>query len=396
MGIMLSRVVRAWRATRVFFWIMPVAVWPAPGAWAQKPTHPLNDTGAKYCLVSGFPSNACMGTSQDAGLGRDVSPKARDSDGHAGFRFEKICHSGEAAGQGSCPKDPALGSLPSDWGCTRDRLTQLIWELKTDDGGWRDQNRTYTFIGDGRTGDASKYLKRAQSNGLCGARDWRLPGVVELLSMVDFGVSWPGPTLDTRWFPNSLGQAYWTSEPLQGSDMDAWIVQFYGGAAFPDSRWHEHVNGVRLVRGGRPATMEPRFVPNTAGDEVRDTATGLVWRRCTEGQHWNGSRCKGSHLPLSWAAALSRAASEADRTGQTWRMPNIKELQSLVQITQLNPAIDPVAFPDTVVGPWYWSSTPYADPQLPYMWGIYFGDGEVLFTFTDEDFHTVRLVREGH
>ncbi|MBP8283259.1 MAG: hypothetical protein KAX46_05010, partial [Chromatiaceae bacterium] len=105
------------------------------------PTYPLNDTGLDWCAnasqnnlacpVSGFPG-------QDAESGRDVTHHD-DSDGQAGFSFTKIANSGNAL-----PAAAALGSGANDWACTRDNVTGLTWEVKTNDGGLRDQDWTYS------------------------------------------------------------------------------------------------------------------------------------------------------------------------------------------------------------------------------------------------------------
>jgi hypothetical protein len=48
--------------------------------------------------------------------------------------------------------------------------------------------------------------------------------------------------------------------------------------------------------------------------EVLDTATGLVWRRCAEGQAWTGSTCGGTPVTLTWQAALDHAKQQASAT----------------------------------------------------------------------------------
>ncbi len=46
------------------------------------------------------------------------------------------------------PDSAPLGSGQSDWACTRDNATGLIWEVKTAASGWRDQSKTYTHYDD--------------------------------------------------------------------------------------------------------------------------------------------------------------------------------------------------------------------------------------------------------
>lgn len=108
-----------------------------------------------------------------------------------------------------------------------------------------------------------------------------------------------------------------------------------------------------FVFAGQVAMAIGPYTYNTDGSEVTDTITGLVWRRCNEGQTWSGSACTGTAVLLTHQATMERAATQ---TG--WRLPNIKELSSLVNKSNINPAIDAVAFPGTVSS-YYWSSSPY-------------------------------------
>ena len=94
------------------------------------------------------------------------------------------------------------------------------------------------------------------------------------------------------------------------------------------------------------------------GSEVTDTKTGLIWRRCAEGMTWNGGTCAGTPLTFTHEAALQRAAAQASSTGVAWRLPNIKELSSIVDRSLTNPSIDRTAFPATP-SKLFWSSTPY-------------------------------------
>lgn len=87
---------------------------------------------------------------------------------------------------------------------------------------------------------------------------------------------------------------------------------------------------ILLVRGTR-ATNENRFSvislpygrdqPNNA---VLDNWTHLQWRRCLEGQFWNGSACTGTAIPVDLYSALYSAVANPG-----WRLPGIKELDSL-------------------------------------------------------------------
>jgi len=58
--------------------------------------------------------------------------------------YSKVCNSGALEGEEDCPLNPELGTKPTDWACTKDNDTGLIWEVKTTDGGLRDMNERYT------------------------------------------------------------------------------------------------------------------------------------------------------------------------------------------------------------------------------------------------------------
>lgn len=181
----------------------------------------LNDTGATQCYVNKVLTTDCAGTGQDADFGRDVR-YPDDSDGRAGFSFRKVCNTGEFAGTGNCPVDPPLGAGPNDWGCTHDRVTKLTWEVKTNDGGFRDGGKFYSNYMDGRVGDAFEYRNAINQMGLCGSSDWRVPSVSELLTIFDFGVIASAPIVDGKWFPFA-SSSYWTSNAQQPS-YDAWTI----------------------------------------------------------------------------------------------------------------------------------------------------------------------------
>jgi len=128
-----------------------------------------------------------------------------------------------------------------------------------------------------------------------------------------------------------------------------------------------------------------------SGEEVTDKRTGLVWRRCSEGQTLSGNSCTGTAAGYTHEQALARAKS-ANTTDSAagWRLPNVKELASLADKGCQNPAIDSVAFPGTSSS-WYWSSSPYVD-YSHVAWIVGFNTGFVYDSIRD-DGRRVRLVR---
>ncbi len=259
-------------------------------------THPLNDTGITGCVaiegggdntyipcpVEGFPG-------QDGEHGRDAATLTKTGSGVAGFDFTKL----DADGQ-------PLSADATEWHCVRDNHTGLIWEVKTHDGGLRDQSHTYSWfnpdnsINGGDSGvqdtgwcagsacDTHAYTLAVNAAGLCGANDWRLPTVNELLSIVHNGRT--SPAIDTDYFSMEDGSAprVWTSTPALGpatlltiwnphtteceNDTTginiAYAVSFYNGAIerFPKS-------------GGRCVNNEPQYQESSGGIYLVRNAT---------------------------------------------------------------------------------------------------------------------------
>jgi hypothetical protein len=94
------------------------------------------------------------------------------------------------------------------------------------------------------------YVKRVNAAGWCGFTDWRLPDRFELRGLVDLSIPYPGPTLDTGYFPDARSDVYWSSSPL-ASDADvAWDVEFRHGSSGGGISRFSNI-AVRLVRGGQ-------------------------------------------------------------------------------------------------------------------------------------------------
>ena len=117
----------------------------------------------------------------------------------------------------------------------------------------------------------------------------------------------------------------------------------------------------------------------TAGT-VYDTKTKLTWQQ------------PGPSATYTWAAAKTYCAGLGSSLGGTgWRLPTIKELQTIVDNSKvMNPRIDPNAFPGTG-STIYWSSTPVMNSPSG-AWGVLFYTGtSSTYIVTDSD--SVRCVR---
>lgn len=139
--------------------------------------------------------------------------------------------------------------------CVKDNVTGLVWEGKTRYGP-RAGTNTYTnyhsdYYGTQEQMDAATntygYVTYVNSVGLCGHTDWRLPTVDELQTIVDYGVAFPGPAINSIWFPNTQGNTYWSStHNFGGTGSSAWDIVFYDG--YVDSSNRGNSIHVRLVR----------------------------------------------------------------------------------------------------------------------------------------------------
>lgn len=241
----------------------------------------LNDTGIDWCAdhstnrgmdgtridkAQGCEELSATQPRQDGHLGRDAEARARTlkkkGSGAAGFDFTKVCASGEKAGEGKCPPNPAPGSGRTNWACTLDNTTGLMWEIKAENG-LRNAQHTYTWhnpsaaVNGGEPGvpgggtctdsrcDTQAFVQAVNFQTLCGARDWRLPTRKELLSIVDNGRI--NPAIDTGFFPAATASYFWTSSPYADQANSAWLVYFLYGEAYPENK--NQAKSVRLVRG---------------------------------------------------------------------------------------------------------------------------------------------------
>jgi hypothetical protein len=125
-----------------------------------------------------------------------------------------------------------------------------------------------------------------------------------------------------------------------------------------------------------------------------DTSTKLMWKTCSEGLQ--GKLCKdGQAQMLNWSDTIASASKSNQEkfAGHTdWRVPNLKELQSLVEARCFNPGINENIFPNTA-GTWFWSSTSVASSPGA-AWGIGFGAGYGFAKDKNSQTGMVRLVRD--
>ena len=232
----------------------PISATPERSTTSVTPTGALNDTGitwgGDYSSGNNSDCSSNISAPQDCHQGRDADSGTNDdSDGHGGFSFTKLDSSGNA-----------LTASATNWSCVQDNVTDLIWEVKTDDGSERDKDNKYrwgglTAIGrdsSNREGDYyddwNNLVNTANSgNGLCGFTDWRVPDIEELRSIVDY--SRTNPSIDINYFPNTRSDWYWSASPYADVSDYAWLLYFFYGSGYDNYRIYD--SHVRLVRSGQ-------------------------------------------------------------------------------------------------------------------------------------------------
>ncbi len=333
-------------------------------------------TGNSVMVSCSSAAAVILNDQQDGMIGRDVSTPS-DLDGTLGFSYSIV------------------SNYPLT-DCVYDNITGLTWEGKTTSG-TRATNLTYGYTGYAPT-DINTYIATVNGSKLCGYSDWRVPTFDELHDIVKYKNSDISSTqfIDSNWFPNTSKARYWTSSPYTGSFGNSnWSIDFSSGSPVIVTLNYATTH-LRLVRGNSFNSV--RYVISTNGQEVTDAKTGLIWRRCAEGMIYSAGICIGTPIKYSHDDAFFLSKSQLLLTGKNWRLPNVKEIASLVVRTRSNPSIDISVFPNTP-SDFFWTSTPTATDSLG-MSSVYivgFGTGGI---YTQNRFYGtttmyLRLVRSG-
>ncbi len=149
-----------------------------------------------------------------------------------------------------------------------------------------------------------------------------------------------------------------------------------------------------------PSTPSDRFAKNNG--VVIDSKTGLMWKQCTEGTRYNAKtgECDDEANVYTWQGLLQYTQQlNQGKIGDTrnyndWRIPNIKELESIVEYSCMSPAINLDVFSNTSRVSFWSSSTVFFSPYKA--WTVQFNSGTVAINHKTE-FNTRaygRLVRD--
>jgi hypothetical protein len=240
---------------------------------------------------------------------------------------------------------------------------------------------------------------------VAGRADWRMPTIKQLYSLINFTGAFrfraadSTPYLDTRFFDFAYGDE---ANGQRGIDCQDWSATQYTGKtmggnptvfgvnfadgrikgypkAFPDGR--RALLYVRYVRGN-PDYGKNDFHDNGDGT-ITDRSTGLIWSKADSGTGMNWRDA------LAWVQARNK---ERFLGHGDWRVPNAKELQSIVDYARApeatdpgrrGPAIDPVFQISKLADgeyPFFWTSTTHLDgpPDMQGSAAVYVAFGRAL------------------
>jgi hypothetical protein len=283
------------------------------------------------------------------------------------------------------------GNMPSykdnGDGTTSDNVTGLMWtqSLDINNDGTVDSNDKMTL---------EQAISNADDVTIGGYYDWRMPTIKELYSLINFNGVDPKlyetenlkPFIDTNYFGFGYGDLSAGERTIdaqvatQTIYVDKTFIGFQTmfGVNFADGRIKGYpttvsMNGVSAskfyvlyVRGNNAYGVNS-FVDN--GDEtISDIATNLMWSKSDIGAGMNWEQA------LTW---VNEKNAENYLGYDDWRLPNIKELQSIVDYTRSpsttsSPALDSIFYATKITNEnekddygYYWSSTTHISQAEP-------------------------------
>ncbi len=322
-----------------------------------------------------------------ASFGQSLSYPIVDTD-VLDFTNNNSIISAPASGEAFYGQDATYtGSQPSYTdngdGTITDNVTGLMWE--------QDMGSKISY---------SDAFTKADTLTLGGHTDWRVPSIKELYSLILFSGSVMGESaielfIDTNYFDQPLGNTAigereidaqtWSSTQYVGltmvGDSTVFGVNFIDGRIKGYPKYQPPAGNIpntmyfRMVRGNTAYGIN-NFVNNGNGT-ITDNATGLMWQQADDGN------------TRDWENALSYAEGLTLGGNSDWRLPNAKELQSIVDYTRcpdvtnsaaINPLFSATTFDDPNGNPgqygYYWTGTTHQDGVNPYDGAVYVAFGE--------------------
>lgn len=213
-------------------------------------------------------------------------------------------------------------------GIVFDSITLLMWQ-KSDGGEMSIES-------------ARKYCDTLT---LGGFTDWRLPTALEAYSLV-FVQKTP-PALNLNYFSNTGGEYWWTSETQHNDTNKIWVTNAGGGIGNHSKSETVSAGGtkkfhVRAVRNTFAQTIYQRYT--VMQNCIFDSITSLLWIQLPD------------TASKTWEEALTYCQNLSIGSLSDWRLPNLKEMQSIVDLSTSNPAIRASFFP-IASSSHYWTST---------------------------------------
>jgi len=222
-----------------------------------------------------------------------------------------------------------------------DQVTGLTWQ-KGDDGSLYNWYEASGIYHSSYNASSSNYCGSLNLGGLT---NWRLPKIEEYLSIIVYGSNgnWSSPSrLHPDYFQMSTGYVHlWTAEKWSQDASYAWALFVPIQTNMnPKSTTHS----VLCVNG---PIWDTNSFTNNGNGTISDSDTGLMWQQADAG------------VRLKWKEALAYCDSLSLGGHQDWRLPDIKELESLANVSS-EPAINLAYFP--FPSKTYYSSTTHIDP----------------------------------
>lgn len=257
---------------------------------------------------------------------------------------------------GLIPLNPSNNMKDNGDGTVSDSQTKLQWEKteNADDLSWTDGN------------------KHCHDLVLAGKTDWRLPTASELRTLVDWTVqsAWPKLPMIAKPLIAAEGPS-WSATSYPGN-TNIWALSFFTGEYNSlDTTFQNRVRCVRQAAAAVPPTaLDKRFAVDATAGTVHDALTSLTWQR-------DGG---ASGINNTWAGAKSYC-SQLTLHGGGWRLPEVTELWSIVDVQKVQPAIDADAFPNSPFDFNYWTATTYGGNGFESAFLVSFDNG---FSFADQ------------